>query len=398
MKRNAFTLIELLAVIVILAIIALIAVPIVINIINDAKEESLKRSVQNYLDAATEAITKENLKTKYNPDECKIQDNGDLICSENGNELNTSNGTKELVIDIKGKKPGSGTIKLKDGKITNIINLSLNDTKFMFDSKGNIVINENTQIAGLYDENNNLLATWDELVNVYKLDITKDYNRIEDQGTMYSVLNNNDKLKNGKILIIEENAVNNKIGNRAFEGCKSLTSVIIPNSVTSIGDRSFHECTNLTNIEIPNTVMSIGQRAFYRCSSLKSIIIPNNITSIGVWTFYECTSLENITLGNSVTSIEDSAFFGCSSLTNITIPSSVTDISFDAFKNCSSLTSVTFEDTTGWYKDYLVEEDELVDVTDPVENAKLLKNEKESSSSGPSISLDEDFAIRLIKK
>ena len=268
----------------------------------------------------------------------------------------------------------------------------------MFDSKGNIVINENTQIAGLYDENNNLLATWDELVNVYKLDITKDYNRIEDQGTMYSVLNNNDKLKNGKILIIEENAVNNKIGNRAFEGCKSLTSVIIPNSVTSIGDRSFHECTNLTNIEIPNTVMSIGQRAFYRCSSLKSIIIPNNITSIGVWTFYECTSLENITLGNSVTSIEDSAFFGCSSLTNITIPSSVTDISFDAFKNCSSLTSVTFEDTTGWYKDYLVEEDELVDVTDPVENAKLLKNEKESSSSGPSISLDEDFAIRLIKK
>ena len=177
MKRRGFTLIELLAVIVILAIIALIAVPVVINIINDAKKESLKRSVQTYLDTITSTITKENLKVKYNPDECKIQDNGDLICSENGNELNTSNGTNKLVIDIKGKKPNSGTIKLKDGKITDIINLSLNNTMFMFDLKGNIVINENTQIAGLYDENNNLLATWDELVSTYHLNIMKNYDR-----------------------------------------------------------------------------------------------------------------------------------------------------------------------------------------------------------------------------
>ena len=90
MKRYGFTLIELLAVIVILAIIALIAVPIVINIINDAKEESLKRSVQSYLDTVTKTITKENMKHKYNPDECIIQDDGNLICSEKGNELTIS--------------------------------------------------------------------------------------------------------------------------------------------------------------------------------------------------------------------------------------------------------------------------------------------------------------------
>ena len=100
MRRKGFTLIELLAVIVILAIIALIAIPIVINIINDAKEEALKRSVQSYLDAVTNTITKENLKVKYNSDECIIQEDGNLICSENGNELITSDGTSGTNMNV----------------------------------------------------------------------------------------------------------------------------------------------------------------------------------------------------------------------------------------------------------------------------------------------------------
>ncbi len=67
MKRNGFTLIELLAVIVILAIIALIAVPIILNIIGDAKKESLERSKELYIDAVENAIVKENFTSEFNP-------------------------------------------------------------------------------------------------------------------------------------------------------------------------------------------------------------------------------------------------------------------------------------------------------------------------------------------
>ena len=82
-RDSGFTLIELLAVIVILAIISLIAVPIVVNIINDSKKESLQRSVDLYIDAAKQAITKYQMThPEFNPSTCEIQSNGNLVCGE----------------------------------------------------------------------------------------------------------------------------------------------------------------------------------------------------------------------------------------------------------------------------------------------------------------------------
>ena len=131
------------------------------------------------------------------------------------------------------------------------------------------------------------------------------------------------------------------IENDAFEGCYRLTSIVIPNSVTSIGERSFYNCSNLTSVTIPNSVTSIGQSTFSGCSKLSSITIPNSVTSIGESTFSGCSNLTSITIPNSVTSIGSSAFNYCSSLTSITIPNSVTSIGSSAFKYCSSLTSIT---------------------------------------------------------
>ena len=131
------------------------------------------------------------------------------------------------------------------------------------------------------------------------------------------------------------------IGNNAFEGCSSLTSITIPNSVTSIGVSTFEGCSGLTSITIPNSVTYIGTRAFDGCSSLTSITIPNSVTYINDYVFYGCSSLTSITIPNSVTSIGKDAFHNCSSLTSITIPNSVTSIGKDAFRNCSSLTEVT---------------------------------------------------------
>ena len=120
----------------------------------------------------------------------------------------------------------------------------------------------------------------------------------------------------------------------AFESCTSLTSVTIGNSVTRIGERAFRECSRLTSVTIPDSVTSIGNEAFKFCYSLTSVIIPNSVTSIGDDAFYHCTSLTSITIGNSVTSIGSLAFGNCTSLTSITIGNSVTNIGEYAFRNC----------------------------------------------------------------
>ena len=127
------------------------------------------------------------------------------------------------------------------------------------------------------------------------------------------------------------------IGNSAFSGCSGLTSVTIPNSVTSIGSSAFYGCSSLTSVTIPNSVTSIGSYAFCNCSGLTSVTIPNSVTSIGIYAFYNCSGLTSVTIPNSVTSIEACTFRDCSSLSSVTIPNSVTSIVRSAFDGCSSL-------------------------------------------------------------
>ena len=129
------------------------------------------------------------------------------------------------------------------------------------------------------------------------------------------------------------------IGNGAFRGCDSLTSINIPNSVTNIGNKAFWGCESLTSINIPTSVTHIGNSAFSFCYSLTSINIPTSVTHIGNSAFMWCDSLTSIKIPNSVTSIGDSAFDNCSSLTSINIPNSVTNIGDWAFCGCKNLPS-----------------------------------------------------------
>ena len=131
----------------------------------------------------------------------------------------------------------------------------------------------------------------------------------------------------------------------AFFRNTSLTSVVIPGSVTSIGSYAFYNCTGLTSVTIGNSVTSIGNYAFYNCTGLTSVTIPDSVTSIGNYAFYNCTELTSVTIGNSVTNIGNDAFYNCTGLTSVTIGNSVTSIEYDAFRYCTGLTSVVIPDS-----------------------------------------------------
>ncbi len=143
----------------------------------------------------------------------------------------------------------------------------------------------------------------------------------------------------GLTSIVIPNSVTS-IGDDAFYKCSGLTSVVIGNSVTSIGDNAFRDCTGLTSVEIPNSVTSIGSYAFEGCTGLTSVVIPNSVTSIGLNAFNGCSGLTSVVIGNSVTSIGLNAFDGCSGLTSVVIGNSVTSIGNYAFYSCESLASI----------------------------------------------------------
>ena len=130
-----------------------------------------------------------------------------------------------------------------------------------------------------------------------------------------------------------------------FIGCRSLTSLVIPDSVTNIGDYAFWNCRSLTDIVIPDGVTSIGKCAFEGCSALSSVVIPYSVSCIGFGAFEDCSSLHSVVIPDSVTSIGDYAFWNCRSLTDIVIPDGVASIGDAAFENCSSLSSVVIPES-----------------------------------------------------
>ena len=146
------------------------------------------------------------------------------------------------------------------------------------------------------------------------------------------------------------------IGNGAFSDCSSLTSVKIGNGVTDISSWTFYNCSNLTSVTLGNSVTSIGDSAFEDCASLTCITIPDSVTSIGDSAFEDCKSLTCITIPDSVTSIGEMAFWECSILTSITIPVSVTSIGQLAFYGCASLTSVYYKGTAEAWNNIEIED------------------------------------------
>ena len=142
------------------------------------------------------------------------------------------------------------------------------------------------------------------------------------------------------------------VDSNAFKDCAFVTSVTIPDSVTTIGSSAFEGCSSLKRINIPEGVTTIGQKTFYDCTSLTEISLPDSVTMIDWYAFYNCSSLTDLSLSDNLTTIDRYAFYNCSSLTGISIPASVKSIGNSAFYNCSALTEVTIPEGVTQIADY----------------------------------------------
>ena len=133
-----------------------------------------------------------------------------------------------------------------------------------------------------------------------------------------------------------------EIGEAAFIGCSSLTSVTIPNSVTKICKYAFAERPVLNSVNMGNAVTEIGEGAFWRCSNLTSLTISESLIEIGASAFGYCAGLTSLIIPDSVTEIGKDAFYDCRGLTTLTIGKSVTRIGNHAFLNCNGLIELVF--------------------------------------------------------
>jgi len=140
----------------------------------------------------------------------------------------------------------------------------------------------------------------------------------------------------------------------------SITSVSIPDSVTTIGLYAFYYCTSLTSITIGSGVTTISDSAFMYCANLTNITVnasnSNYTGESGILYDKTKTTLiaypsasSSITIPAGVTSIGSNAFYGCTNLTSVNITAIVTSIDSQAFYGCSSLTSITVNESNTNY-------------------------------------------------
>jgi|GEM_PF-6637437 len=146
------------------------------------------------------------------------------------------------------------------------------------------------------------------------------------------------------------------IGESAFEGCRALKSITLPDGLISIGSYAFANCSKLAAITIPDSVQSIGGYAFadrfYSSMGLAEVTFgqDSQLKSIGYYAFKQCRKLTSISLPSSVLSIETGAFQDCDSLKSITIPASTISLGYAPFSNCSCLESIDVEEGNTIFK------------------------------------------------
>lgn len=132
-----------------------------------------------------------------------------------------------------------------------------------------------------------------------------------------------------------------RVPESAFEECKVLTSVQLPENLLEIGWRAFVDCSSLTELELPDGLMTIWASAFARCASLSKLVMPESVTAIYGEVFEGCLSLTEVVIPEKVTELPNNAFSGCSNLSSVRLPTGLEYIGMSAFGACSKLAELS---------------------------------------------------------
>jgi len=124
-----------------------------------------------------------------------------------------------------------------------------------------------------------------------------------------------------------------EIGPSAF-AASSITSIAMPNSVTTLGRKAFSSCEKLTSVQLSSGLTEIPEMAFHECTSLSSLTIPEGVTTLGNNALMKCNSLKSIQLPSTLTTMNQAAIMGCPMLTSIELPKSLRTIGVNTFSYC----------------------------------------------------------------
>lgn len=149
---------------------------------------------------------------------------------------------------------------------------------------------------------------------------------------------------NGRGVIKFDKNISN-VCNGAFRDCREITSVIIPEGVTTIGSNAFNQCNKLESVKLPKTLKNIEYYAFFNCSSIKSLELPEGTANIGTGAFKGCSSLTTMTIPGSINVLGQEAFHSCTYLKSVIVSDGVTEIGSQAFNGCRSMTKITIPES-----------------------------------------------------
>lgn len=161
---------------------------------------------------------------------------------------------------------------------------------------------------------------------------------------IFSVIGNH-KVLNEDYDPTEDDEEDKFIVEGAFEGCKKVKNIILPDSISEIRGRAFAKCKKIVSVNLPDNIEIIKDYAFFGCNNLVSIHLPDSLLEISDNTFQNCYKLTDVIIPQSVKRIGWCAFDNCRQLSKIIIPDSVTEIDALAFYNCFCLNLVSFPDS-----------------------------------------------------
>lgn len=135
-----------------------------------------------------------------------------------------------------------------------------------------------------------------------------------------------------------------EIENNAFEGCSLLKTISLPNTIQTIGDNAFKDCGQLQSVAMPTSLYAIGKNAFTNCIALKELFVPEHVTSMDTYAFSGCTGLKSVVFDNPSLAISEGVFDGCKGLQSVELGKYIINIGHYSFRNCTSLECVVIPD------------------------------------------------------